>query len=459
MKIFGSIFLVTWLFVQGQAQDTTRLSLLFLGDIMQHDSQITDAFDPATKRYDYAPCFQFVKPYIQSADLAIGNLEVTLAGVPYKGYPQFSAPDELVYTLKEIGMDALVTANNHCVDRGKKGLERTIDVLDSVGILHTGTFVDEAARLNDYPLILQKNGFKLALLNYTYGTNGLPVYKPNVVNRIDTTQIREDLGQARKLKPDAVIVFMHWGAEYQSLPNKSQVDLAEFCFHHGAQLVIGAHPHVIQPMEWRKSKNQLVTYSLGNFVSGQRKRYTDGGSMIRVELEKIAWSSDSAVTTIDSAGYILEWVYRTVDSKKDYYILPVPAFENDTTNFIRDAVSLSALKTFVKDSRDLFSKNNIALVEWSGKPDETDVSYRVMFMKVPDATAHSDRTWNIYPPLPVYELTYQKDETGSRLIFSGDFKDEKEAERHCEKLRTSGAKDAVVVKFVEGVPAAGSRAE
>src|SRR5688572_4492124 len=201
------------------AQDTTRLSLLFLGDIMQHDSQISDAYDPLTKKYNYRPCFQFIKPYTQNVDLAIGNFELTLAGPPYKGYPQFSAPDELLVALKDMGMDVLVTANNHCVDRGKVGLERTIEMLDSLNIEHTGTFVDEVARLNEHPLLVRKNGFDLAILNYTYGTNGLPVTAPNIVNMIDTTIMRADLEKAKTLKPDIVIVFTHWGSEYQSLPS------------------------------------------------------------------------------------------------------------------------------------------------------------------------------------------------------------------------------------------------
>src|SRR5262245_25995021 len=192
------------------AQDTTRLSLLFLGDIMQHDSQISDAWDPAIKKHNYNPCFQFVKRYTQAVDLAIGNLELTLAGPPYKGYPQFSAPDELLLALKDMGMDILVTANNHCVDTGQKGLERTIQMLDSLGIPHTGTFVDEVSRLNDHPLMIEKNGFRLALLNYTFSTNGLPVTAPNMVNRIDTASMRKDLEQTRMKNPDAIIVFTHW---------------------------------------------------------------------------------------------------------------------------------------------------------------------------------------------------------------------------------------------------------
>lgn len=353
----------------GNAQDTTRLSLLFLGDIMQHDSQIKAAYnDKATAyTYDYSSCFQFVKPYIESVDLAIGNLELTLAGSPYKGYPQFSAPDELAIALKDIGMDVLVTANNHSLDRGKKGVDRTIEMLDSLKILHTGTFCDTVERMNDYPLIIEKNNFTLALLNYTYGTNGIPVTKPNVVNIIDTAMIRKDIVKAKESNPDFIIVFTHWGQEYQSQPNVHQKMITEFCFKNNVQLVIGSHPHVLQPMEWRKEQNQLVTYSLGNFVSGQRDRYKDGGAMLQVRFTKIL--KDSVATThIDSAGYILEWVYRTADAQKDYYVLPTPTFENDTTGFIKDEVSRLSFKTFVEDSRKLLGKHNLNLLEIKTQP-------------------------------------------------------------------------------------------
>jgi poly-gamma-glutamate capsule biosynthesis protein CapA/YwtB (metallophosphatase superfamily) len=353
------------------AQDTTRISLLFLGDVMQHDSQIKAAYDLSAKQYDYTSCFQFVKPYIASADLAIGNLEVTLAGPPYKGYPQFSAPDQLALTLKDAGMDVLVTANNHCLDRGRKGLERTILMLDSLDIIHTGTFRDTVERMNDYPMLFEKNGFNFALLNYTYGTNGIPVTKPNVVNTIDTAVIRKDIVKAKKTSPDAIIVFMHWGQEYQSLPNKWQKDVTEFCFRLGVKLVIGAHPHVLQPMEWRKESDQLIVYSLGNFVSGQRDRYKNGGAMLKVDLMKVVQDS-VAETRIDSAGYILEWVYRTPDAKKDYYVLPVPSFEQDSTHFIEDEASRLAFKTFIEDSRRLFKKHNVNLEEIRRKPKQAE---------------------------------------------------------------------------------------
>lgn len=350
------------------AQDTTRLSLLFGGDIMGHDSQISSAYNATTKAYDYTSCFQFAKPYLQAADLTIANLELTLAGPPYKGYPQFSSPDELVVALKDAGFDVLVTANNHCVDRGRKGLERTVQMLDSFNIHHTGTFVDTVSRMNDHPLLVEKNGFKLAILNYTFSTNGLPVHKQNVVNRLDTVIIHKDLNRAKELKPDAIIVFTHWGVEYQNLPLKSQKDVTDFCFQHGAQFVIGAHPHVLQPMEWRKNKNQFVAYSLGNFVSGQRKRFTDGGAMAYIELEKINFKPDSSITAINSAGYYLNWIYRTVDTHKDYYMLPAGKVESDSVNFIKDATSKAAFKTFVKDSRTLYDVYNMNVVEMTMLP-------------------------------------------------------------------------------------------
>ena len=352
----------------GTAQDTTRLSLLFAGDVMGHDSQIASAFDSNSKSFDYTSCFAAIKPYVEAADIAVANLEVTLAGRPYTGYPQFSSPDALALTLKEAGFDALVTANNHCVDRGKPGLERTIAMLDSFNIPHTGTFVDTVSRMNDSPLLLEKNGFKIALLNFTYGTNGIAVPKGSIVNHLDTALMRKDIQKAKEFGPDVIIVFTHWGLEYQSFPGKKEKDLTEFCFRLGVQLVIGAHPHVLQPMEWRKESNQFVAYSLGNFVSGQRKRYTDGGAMAYIELEKIQFKPDSSTTNIDSAGYYLQWVYRTPDKYKDYYILPAYNVENDSLSIVKDAASKALYKTFAEDSRLLYKKYNKNVPEMTALP-------------------------------------------------------------------------------------------
>lgn len=395
------------------AQDTTRLSLLFGGDIMQHDSNITTAYDPISKRYDYSACFEYVAPIIRSADLAIGNLELTLAGAPYKGYPQFSAPDALAVELKRTGFDVLVTANNHSVDRRRKGVERTIRVLDSLQVLHTGTFIDSVARANTYPLVIEKNGFRLSLLNYTYGTNGIPITKPNIVNLIDTVQLKLDLTKARDQKTDAIIVFMHWGAEYQSLPNDEQKRLTKLCFREGAKLVIGAHPHVLQPMEWNKERDQLVVYSLGNFVSGQRPRYRDGGAMLWVDLLKVVKDS-VATTSIHNSEYELAWVQKSTE----FVMRPIRYFEGDTV-FIKDKVARDAMALFTKDSRALLSKHNVQIAERKFTQESDSAVYSIYL----GVFEESDTLLNGNELLKFYGLTQVMDEQGKVNWYVGKFYD------------------------------------
>jgi poly-gamma-glutamate capsule biosynthesis protein CapA/YwtB (metallophosphatase superfamily) len=430
-------------------QDTTRISLLFAGDIMGHDSQIASAYVPSKKKYDYSSCFRLLAPYIRSADLSFANLEVTLAGPPYKGYPQFSSPDALAIALKDMGFDALVTSNNHCVDRGKKGLERTVRILDSLNIPHTGTFKDSASRAATYPLMLYKNGFTIALLNYTYGTNGLPVHRPNIVNTIDTALIRKDIIKAKESKPDIIIVFTHWGSEYQSLPSKAQKDVTEFCFRHGAQLVIGAHPHVIQPMEWRKEENQFVAYSLGNFVSGQRKRYTDGGSIAYLELEKVIHKPDSSVTRIDSAGYYLAWVHRTADAAKDYYMVPGSGDNKKNLDFIKTPSAQEAYKVFLKDSRLLSNKYNKNVKEINAAPSSGQTSYKVLLL----TTGRNEDPWKILTDQNAYLWGVDRFDTpdGKVLWTSGTFRTFSDAEKYRQRYLTQH-KDAVVLTCEDGKP-------
>lgn len=372
------ILLLTLVHTTCPAQDTTRLSLMFIGDIMQHDSQIQSAFDPKTRQYHYDTCFHFIRKYFHAADLTIGNLELTLGGRPYTGYPQFSAPDELAAALKRAGVDILVTANNHSLDRRRKGLERTIFVLDSLKILHTGTFRDTVERLNDYPLVIQRNGVSIALLNYTYGTNGIPVTKPNIVNLIDTAVIARDLKKARQQKPDIIVVFMHWGNEYQSQPNAAQKQLATFCFKQGASIVVGAHPHVLQPMYWYRDLNRVVAYSLGNFISGQRDHPRDGAASLLLDIIKV-YRNDSVFTQIADAKYLLHWVYRTPLPDRQFLVLPVPEFENDTTGFIADEASRLAFQRFISASRKLLTSGKDLINEIKYPVPDSLPKYRVVF--------------------------------------------------------------------------------
>lgn len=411
MRKFRVLILFLIATVSASAQDTTRLSLLFVGDIMQHDSNIAAALDPISKKHDYSACFEYVAPILRAADLTIGNLELTLAGPPFKGYPQFSAPDALAVELKRVGFDVLVTANNHSLDRRRKGVERTLKVLDSLEISHTGTFKDSMDRVSAYPLIIKKDGFQLSLLNYTYGTNGIPVTKPNIVNLIDTVAIKIDLAKARAQESDAIIVFLHWGAEYQSLPNQEQKRLAVLCLREGAKLVIGAHPHVLQPMVWNQQDDQLIAYSLGNFVSGQRPRYRDGGAMLWIDLQKIKHDSTST-TSIRNAEYELEWVKKSNDK---FVMMPFRYFEGDTL-FVKEKTSREAFALFAKDSRSLFNKHNIQIKEKNYSAQDSMIfSIRLEPTHDLDSIAMED------PLLKFYGIEKMDQDQSQTIWFAGTF--------------------------------------
>ena len=340
-----------------------KISFLFIGDIMGHDEQIWSAENRETHTYNYDDVFKYIKPVISEADVAIANFEVTLDGAPYMGYPQFSSPAALAAACKSAGIDYFVSANNHAADRGKSGIIGTINRLDSIGIPHTGTFRDSTARDTLYPLMIKKYGASIALLNYTYGTNGIKVPQPVIVNILDKELITNDVKKARDKHADIIILFLHWGTEYDTIPAKSQTELAEYFFSIGVDLVIGSHPHVLQKMVWQKNnstvKDGIVVYSMGNFVSNQRKPKTDGGSIVRIEFTK-----KENVYKISNAGYLLTWVYTPIEKyRKHFFILPCSEFENKPEFFSKPDDYL-LMKRFIKDSRELLDKQNLNIKEY-----------------------------------------------------------------------------------------------
>jgi len=363
--LFLSLFISVFLSVQSQSQPAARdkISLLFIGDIMGHDEQIWSAENRETHEFNYDDVFRYIKPVITETDIAIANFEVTLAGPPYMGYPQFSSPADLAVACKNAGIDYLVTANNHAADRGKQGIISTINKLDSIGIPHTGTFLNSACHDSLTPMMIHRNGASIALLNYTFSTNGIKVPEPVIVNILDKELIINDINKAKNKKADIIILFLHWGTEYDTIPAKAQADLAEFFQSLGVDMVIGSHPHVLQKMVWHKNagnvKDGIVVYSLGNFVSNQRKPKTDGGSMVRVELTK---NGDKYV--ISNAGYYLTWVYTPIEKyRKKFFILPCSEFEN-RPDFFDKPEAFYLMKKFIGDSRKLLNEQNINVKEY-----------------------------------------------------------------------------------------------
>ncbi len=339
----------------GEDTASKDITLFFVGDMMGHEPMINAAFDREKGVYDYSHWFQFIQATVRSYDYSCANLEVTLAGKPFTGYPQFSSPDAYATGIREAGFNIFVTANNHSQDRGKKGVERTIAVLDSMGITHTGTFIDTLTRDKNYPLIQDVKGVKIALLNCTYGTNGLVVQHPNVVNMIDTMEIRKDLKTAAERGAQFIVMNIHWGSEYQRKENSEQDKLAQWLADAGVDAIIGMHPHVVQPMEIlhpknNPTKNVPVAFSLGNFISNQRERYKDGGIGVvlhlKVKNNKVSW---------DSWGYIPFWC-RLGGSPRGYYSIPVSDWENHPDKYNFSSEEKTKISTFAEDTRGLLLK-------------------------------------------------------------------------------------------------------
>lgn len=347
-KILFILLFVTSFHYYTYSQES-KISLLFAGDAMQHQSQLDAA--KTREGYDYSSYFKHIKNLIDSVDIAIVNLETTLPGKRYTGYPTFGSPDAYAYSLKDAGFDVFLTSNNHSVDKGSKGIERTIKMLDSIGVKHLGSYIDQEKRELLYPMMIVKNGIRVAMLNYTYGTNGINIPAPNIVNLIDKKQILLDIEDAKRMNPDIIIANMHWGDEYFLKPNKEQKDLADFLIKNGVRIVIGGHPHVVQPIDIRKENNSIeniIVYSLGNFISGMKKVNTDGGMMVRIDLSK----DENGNININDCNYSLIWVHKPLENGRiNYQLIPVVEYENESGKEELGELAYSKMTIFAKNAK------------------------------------------------------------------------------------------------------------
>ena len=312
---------------------TGSLILLATGDIMVHERQLQSAYRPDKGHYCFDEWFTQIKPYLQEGDLVVGNLETTLAGeeMKYTGYPLFNSPESLAGSLKEAGFDILTTANNHCLDRGEDGVRRTIEHIEKAGLNFSGTARSRKERDNFYSVNI--NGVRIIFIAYTFGTNGIALSegKEYMVNILEENQIRNDIKRASDTA-DLVVVSLHWGQEYNRDPHPSQQKLAEDIIFWGADLILGSHPHVLQPVEFIRTdsgREGVVVYSLGNFISNQTLPFTDSGIIVRLHYTK-----DKEQVVLNEITCIPTWVHRFyLEGRPAYRVLPVAdalyLFENN----------------------------------------------------------------------------------------------------------------------------------
>lgn len=330
MKLAFIIFLqalITNAFSSGE--DT--LKLLFIGDIMQHQGQLdaarvtrSDSRDP--RSYDYSSYFRHLGDRFSEADFRIANMETTFAKSPYSGYPAFTSPVSLISDSKEGGIDLFLTANNHICDKGKRGLSGTLDAYDSLGILHIGTYRDSLDEAEKSPLILNLKNFRIAFLNYTYGTNGIRVPAPFVVKLLDTNVMKQDIARAKMSNPDFIIACVHWGEEYKLKHSPSQERMENFLYENGTDIIIGSHPHVPQDFRLEYGPDNkirhITVYSLGNAISNMSAPNTKIGQMAEITLCR---DKDGASRILPPK---IEYIWTSGPNMfdKNYTILPVKEY-------------------------------------------------------------------------------------------------------------------------------------
>ena len=286
------------------------VSLFIVGDIMSHR-----AVSKSAEEHGFSSFFKYLEDRIEGADLAIGNMEFPLAGKPYTGYPAFSGPDEYAQYLSDIGFDVFLTANNHILDKGTAGLQRTIDVLERKDLIYTGVARDAQADTLLNPLMLHVRGLRIAVINFTYGTNTGPWDKWPKVNYMKKAEILPMLERARGA--DLVIVCPHWGIEYQLHHGKEQEEMARWLVENGADVIVGHHPHVIQDVEWMD--DALVVYSLGNALSNQN----DLNSRLELALTlKIVLEEDQAPRLLEPTFEYI-WCTKPGMVEDSYSAVPV----------------------------------------------------------------------------------------------------------------------------------------
>ncbi|MFD1778015.1 CapA family protein [Fredinandcohnia salidurans] len=302
---------------------TTSITLAAIGDILIHSTVYNDA--KTDNGYDFKPMISNVKDLLENADITIANQETIVGGteIGLSTYPSFNSPYEVADAFKDAGVDIVSIANNHTLDRGEKAIISATNYLNKIGMEYTGGYQspEDKSRIR----VLDQNGIKIAFLSYTYGTNGIPVPKgkDHLVNLIDMELIKKDIKAAKEIA-DLVSVSMHWGNEYQLLPNDQQKQLAQQLADEGVDLIIGHHPHVLQPMDWLTGKdgNQtFVIYSLGNFLSGQMWDYKDIGGVLKVEIVKEVKSKDESIIRIQNPQFTPTFVSNS--HNRNFKVVPL----------------------------------------------------------------------------------------------------------------------------------------
>lgn len=305
--------------------DDTKLSLVMVGDNLIHGAVYADA--NTGNGYDFKPMFSEIKSIISSYDLAFVNQESILGGTELglSSYPRFNSPYEVGDALLDSGFDLVALANNHTLDKGEVGITNSVNYWKSKDVYYSGSNLSYEER--DNIKIEEKNDISYALLSYTCWTNGLNVSngKDYLLNRYDEELVKKHVESIRD-KVDVIMVSMHWGDEYSHTPSNEQRKIANYLSSLGVDIIIGHHPHVVQPIEF--IDDTVVIYSLGNFLSAQRGIEKLTGLMVSLDIEKDGETSDISINNINTE---LTYTYSNYNKgyRSNFKIYPYTKLTND----------------------------------------------------------------------------------------------------------------------------------
>jgi poly-gamma-glutamate synthesis protein (capsule biosynthesis protein) len=337
--VFGNLFV--------PQEDT--LKIVFAGDIMQHKEQLTAAL--RKKSYDYSSYFKHLTPVLMECDIRAANMETTFSPGNFSGYPAFTSPASLLESALNGGFNFFFTANNHICDKNKSGLEYTINLYEKNKVNYTGISRQRDSEINQTSSILNLKGFKIALLNYTYGTNGNRVPAGYRVNILDSIKIERDIKNVQSLNPDIIIASVHWGSEYLINHSPAQEKWKRLFNRLGVKYIIGSHPHVPQEIYYETDETGFVTeytvYSLGNCISNMSAPNTRIGLLVKLSFVK----REGKVKLLKPHSEYI-WTARPGEIEKNYCVIPVNNFKDKPEFFKNRSAYNSMMNYYLRFSND-----------------------------------------------------------------------------------------------------------
>lgn len=312
--------------IQSKSQKKIEQEITFsaIGDILIHAPVYNDA--RVEDGYDFTSMLDKINTYLHDSTITIANQETMIGGeaLGLSSYPSFNSPYEVGDALKDSGVDVVSLANNHTLDRGEKAIQNAIKHWETIDMMYTGAYKDQVDR-EKVRIYETEEGISIAFLSYTYGTNGIPVPsgKDYLVNLIDRDRISREVTMAKE-QADVVALSLHFGNEYERMPNETQKELVQFAADEGVDIVIGHHPHVLQPVEWVTGKDgnkTIAAYSLGNFLSNQQDLYQRIGGILSFSIKKTIQGNNREIE-IHSPKFIPTFV-KFNQGFTDYEVIPM----------------------------------------------------------------------------------------------------------------------------------------